>query len=53
MRCLCHVERELRNNRKKLRKFIEKEHMLWYPRRGGVYLEILMEKRDEYYICRY
>ena len=29
----------MRNNRKKLRKLIEKEHMLWYPRRGGVYFE--------------
>lgn len=26
----------LRYNRKKLREFIEKEHMLWYDRRGGV-----------------
>lgn len=43
----------LRYNRKKLREFIVKEHMLWYDRRGGVYLEILMEKKDEYYICRY
>lgn len=29
----------MRNNRKKLRKFIEKERVLWYPRRGGVYFE--------------
>ena len=27
----------LRNNRKKLRKFVEKEHVLWYLRNGGVY----------------
>ena len=27
----------MRNNRKKLRKCVEKERMLWYPRRGGVY----------------
>lgn len=29
----------MRNNRKKLRKFIGKEHVLWYPRRGRVYFE--------------
>ena len=29
----------MRNNRKKLRKFIEKERVLWYLRRGGVYFE--------------
>ena len=29
----------MRNDRKKLRKFIEKERVLWYLRRGGVYFE--------------
>lgn len=28
----------LRNNRRELQKFVKKEHMLWYSRRGGVYL---------------
>ena len=29
----------MRNDRKKLRKFIEIERVLWYLRRGGVYFE--------------
>lgn len=28
--------RRLRCNRKKLREFVEKEHMLWYAKKGGV-----------------
>lgn len=28
-----------RDNRKKMRRFIEKEHMLWYSRRDKVYIE--------------
>lgn len=31
-------------SRKKLRKYIEKEHMLWYSKRGSVYFEDYMEK---------